>query len=418
MHSSFRTILLTAAGLALAVPVAADASRPAADGPSAGSGPVGVVKADAGKRVAVHARPGAGRIVARLASGTRVVIRCQASGPAVTGPYGRSEVWDRVRIGTGTGFVSDARVYTGSDGLVAGVCGKRQSPGRTKPGRVATESLPLIVHRGPNLASREIGRLASGTAVRISCQTTGPAVTGTLGTSTLWNRITAPRTGFIPDSYTRTGSDGRVARPCKARGPKGPKPAPEDQAPGTGGPQPGQAEEGSCTADVPFGLEPAPADTGQFVAWFGDDARRSDRRTQVPGSVTLGQGILESAAGQHTADANNYFGIKAASLGGGRYRWGDEAVGCVLRKSAESENGQQVIRVSAFRLYRTATASFVDHAEFLTENPRYAGAFRARNDSREFIRRVHAAGYATDPAYSSKVISIMDANRLYRFDVR
>lgn len=411
-----RHLLLTTAGLALAVPAGADAARPANDGPSPGV--VGIVKADAGKRVPVRQFPGGGRVVARLDSGTRVVIRCQTNGPAIDGPYGRSEVWDRISIGNGAGFVSDSRVFTGSDGLVAGVCGKRQNQGRTKPGTVATQSLPLIVHRGPSLGSREVGRLAPGTAVRISCQTTGPAVQGTLGTSTLWNRITSPRTGFIPDSYTRTGSDGRVARPCKARGPRGPKPAPEDQAPGNGGPQPGQAEEGRCTADVPFGLEPAPSGRDQFVTWFGDDARRSDRRTSVPASVTLGQGILESGDGQHTADANNYFGIKAASLGGDRYRWGDEAVGCVLRKSREVENGQSVIRVSAFRLYRTATASFVDHAEFLVENPRYAGAFGAKDNSREFIRRVHAAGYATDPNYSALVISLMDANRLYRFDVR
>lgn len=411
-----RHLAVAAAGLALAVPAAADASLPRGEAPP--SVVTGVVQTKPGMRLKVRKAPGAGAVIARLAAGTRVAIRCQTNGPRVDGRFGRSRVWDQVATRRGVGYVSDAYVFTGSDGLVAGVCGRRQAVGRTKPGRIATESLPLIVRGAPRTGARELAKLPTGTTVRISCQTTGEAVQGTFGTSTLWNRITYPVTGFVPDSYTYTGSDGRVARACRAKGPSGPKPAPEDQSPGGGGPKPGQAEEGRCTTDVPFALEPAPASRAQFVAWFGDDASRSDRRTRVPASVTLGQGILESGDGTHTAGANNYFGIKAASQGGGRYRWGDEAVGCVFRKTREVLGGQEVYVVAAFRLYRSATDSFVDHAEFLAESSRYRPAFAVADDSREFIRRVHRAGYATDPNYSALVISLMDANGLYRFDVR
>jgi len=407
-----------AGGLLLAGAVAL-AGAPGAQAKSAPAPVTGVVTLKPGKTLQVRAQPGRGAVVARVGNGTRLAIRCQADGPRVAGRFGRSKVWDQVRVKGRVGYVTDSYVFTGSDDLVAGVCGATQQDGGTKPGRVGTERLPLVVRGAPSTGGRVVTKLAPGAEVRISCQTAGDAVAGTYGTSTLWNRITYPVTGFVPDSYIYTGSDGRVAKDCGPKAPGGPALPPEDQDPGTGGgPQPGQAEEGTCTKDVPFALETAPANRAAFISAFAPDATASDRKTGVPASVTLGQGILESGDGRSTAGANNYFGIKAAKKGGGRYRWGDEAVGCVFRKTREVVDGKDVTVLAAFRLYRSAKDSFVDHAEFLSESSRYAGAFKAKNDSKEFIRRVHRAGYATDPNYSTLVIGLMDQNGLYRFDAR
>ena len=49
-------------------------------------------------------------------------------------------------------------------------------------------------------------------APMVYCQTNGQTITGTLGTSKLWNGIGTGR--YIPDAYTYTGSDGRVALDC------------------------------------------------------------------------------------------------------------------------------------------------------------------------------------------------------------
>ncbi|GAA3373961.1 hypothetical protein GCM10020367_35980 [Streptomyces sannanensis] len=59
------------------------------------------------------------RIVDVLSSGVRVPINCQVPGETVTGPYGTSNLWDNIVNDT---FVSDAYVYTGSDGYVATRC--------------------------------------------------------------------------------------------------------------------------------------------------------------------------------------------------------------------------------------------------------------------------------------------------------
>lgn len=58
-------------------------------------------------------------IVGQVSDGQRVTIYCQTYGESVTGTYGTSKVWDR--IGNGQ-YISDAYVYTGSDGLVAPLC--------------------------------------------------------------------------------------------------------------------------------------------------------------------------------------------------------------------------------------------------------------------------------------------------------
>ncbi|MBN7137563.1 metalloendopeptidase [Lysobacter enzymogenes] len=79
-------------------------------------------------------------------------------------------------------------------------------------GTVGTNGTPLNVRSGPGTSYSIVDSLANGTKVTIQCQTTGTSVTGTYGTSNIWNRIGSGR--FIPDAYTYTGSDGRVAPDC------------------------------------------------------------------------------------------------------------------------------------------------------------------------------------------------------------
>ncbi|QQP96567.1 SpoIID/LytB domain-containing protein [Lysobacter enzymogenes] len=80
------------------------------------------------------------------------------------------------------------------------------------PGTVDTNGTPLNVRSGPGTGYSVVGTLADGSSVTIQCQTNGTSVTGTFGTSKIWNRIGSGR--FIPDAYTQTGSDGRVAPDC------------------------------------------------------------------------------------------------------------------------------------------------------------------------------------------------------------
>lgn len=67
----------------------------------------------------VRSGPGTGHsIVGSVADGTHVTIRCQKRGQRINGTYGSTRLWDKI----GAGYVSDAYVYTGSDGRVAPDC--------------------------------------------------------------------------------------------------------------------------------------------------------------------------------------------------------------------------------------------------------------------------------------------------------
>ncbi|RKT53377.1 M23 family metallopeptidase [Saccharothrix australiensis] len=83
------------------------------------SGVTGTVGTDSGSSVTVRSGPGTGyAAVGSVANGSSVTIRCQVKGQSVTGKYGTTALWDQI----GSGYISDAYVYTGSDGQVAPAC--------------------------------------------------------------------------------------------------------------------------------------------------------------------------------------------------------------------------------------------------------------------------------------------------------
>ena len=79
----------------------------------------GTVHTDSGAALTLRATPStSGSSVGSVADGTAITISCQTNGSTVDGKYGTSDIWDKV----GNGYLSDAYVYTGSDGRVAPDC--------------------------------------------------------------------------------------------------------------------------------------------------------------------------------------------------------------------------------------------------------------------------------------------------------
>jgi len=121
----------------------------------------------------------------------------------------------------------------------------------------------------------------------------------------------------------------------------------------------------------------------------------------IPASITLAQGILESGAGRGelTSKANNHFGIKCHGWKGEKvYHDDDEAQEC-------------------FRKYKDPKYSFRDHSLFLTQRSRYQGLFKLKkNDYKGWAKGLKKAGYATDPKYPNKLISIVERYNLDAFD--
>ncbi|HWN70896.1 MAG TPA: hypothetical protein VNM90_24810, partial [Haliangium sp.] len=78
-------------------------------------------------------------------------------------------------------------------------------------GRVNTAGAPLTIRAGASTDTAAVGTVADGAQVTITCQKRGESITGTYGTSTLWDKISG---GYIADAYVSTGSDGQVAPTC------------------------------------------------------------------------------------------------------------------------------------------------------------------------------------------------------------
>lgn len=144
----------------------------------------------------------------------------------------------------------------------------------------------------------------------------------------------------------------------------------------------------------------------EFIAAIAPAAVESARGTGIPASFTIAEGALESGWGAH-CPGNNLFGVKADSS------W-EGAV--TVQRTREVFNGQAEVITARFRAYPDWQGCMDDHAYFLRVNPRYARAFNHTDDGEEFARQIAAAGYATDPDYAKKIISIIRSHNLLRFD--
>lgn len=277
------------------------------------------------------------------------------------------------------------------------------------PSAALAQGAQTTVAAGANLRSapgggKVLAKLRPGTPVTITCQQVGGvAVTRRDGPSRLWSRVIAgSRRGWVADGLLRGSTQALAAPLCGI--------------PAATAPAPPGVTEGTCGITAPVVLVPPFATPEAFIAAAVPGARRSRDTYRVPVSVTLAQGILETGGGKIAALANNWFGLKAQPTGvRGRYRWEANAVGCVLKKTRESERGRLVLTVGAFRAYTGLEQSILDHGARLVTNPVYRPAFRYTGEPRRFLREV-ARRYATDPNYAAKLLALVDRYKLERYD--
>jgi len=141
--------------------------------------------------------------------------------------------------------------------------------------------------------------------------------------------------------------------------------------------------------------------TKNYIEMYSSIAQEEMKLYGIPASITLAQGILESASGNGrlAMEANNHFGIKCHEWTGAKIYHDDD-------------HNQE-----CFRKYNDAKYSFRDHSLFLTERSRYSGLFDLRKDDyKAWAKGLRAAGYATDKKYPEKLIDLIERYQLYKFD--
>ncbi|WP_414708307.1 flagellar assembly peptidoglycan hydrolase FlgJ [Pusillimonas sp.] len=147
----------------------------------------------------------------------------------------------------------------------------------------------------------------------------------------------------------------------------------------------------------------APQHIEQFVIKMGNAARHASAESGVPSELILSQAALESGwgrreiRGEDGSQSYNLFGIKASP------NWKGKVVNIV---TTEYIDGEPRKMVQPFRAYDSYAESFADYARLISQNERYSEVVKAQSPQ-EAARSIQQAGYATDPAYAEKLISIM-----------
>ena len=139
-----------------------------------------------------------------------------------------------------------------------------------------------------------------------------------------------------------------------------------------------------------------------YISTYKGIAQSNMREYGIPASIIIAQGILESGSGTGTlcVNANNHFGIKCHT------GWEGPSV------KHDDDSDQE-----CFRKYSHPSESYRDHALFLTGRARYNSLFSLKKDDyKAWARGLKNAGYATDPKYPDKLISLIERYRLDRYD--
>jgi hypothetical protein len=140
----------------------------------------------------------------------------------------------------------------------------------------------------------------------------------------------------------------------------------------------------------------------QYINNYKGLAISEMKRTGVPASITLAQGMIESDFGRSSlaTKANNHFGIKCHTDWSGPTFYTDDDK-----------------RNECFRKYSHSDESFRDHSDFLVSGSRYSSLFDIDpTDYKSWARGLKKAGYATDPDYADMLIRVIEEFSLYNYD--
>lgn len=143
-----------------------------------------------------------------------------------------------------------------------------------------------------------------------------------------------------------------------------------------------------------------------FVEQLMPHARAAADKLGTDAALLLAQAALETGWGKQVladskgVSSHNLFNIKANR---------DWSGGTLPVLAVEYKDGVAVREQSHFKTYASAAESFEDFVALIKNNSRYADALgRGSDDVQGFIKSLHQAGYATDPHYARKVLSVYD----------
>ena len=141
--------------------------------------------------------------------------------------------------------------------------------------------------------------------------------------------------------------------------------------------------------------------TEEYIETYKDVAIKKMKTFNIPASITLAQGILESGSGNSrlAMKANNHFGIK-----------------CHKNWTGKTFTLDDDVKNECFRKYKDPADSYRDHSEFLTQRGRYSFLFEYKiTEYKSWANGLKKAGYATNPKYPQLLIRIIERYDLSQY---
>jgi len=143
-------------------------------------------------------------------------------------------------------------------------------------------------------------------------------------------------------------------------------------------------------------------DIRDYIVQYSEIAMKKMQEYKIPASITVAQGIFESACGKSrlAVEGNNHFGIKCHT------EWTGDTI------LIDDDELQE-----CFRRYSSVEESYNDHSLFLTTRKRYSNLFELDiMDYRAWARTLKQDGYATNPQYADRLISLIERFNIARLD--
>jgi peptidoglycan hydrolase FlgJ len=146
-----------------------------------------------------------------------------------------------------------------------------------------------------------------------------------------------------------------------------------------------------------------PEEREKFISGLLPHAESAARDLGVDPQNLIAQAALETGWGRsQPGHSHNLFGIKT----------GGSWTGASVQANTEEFVGSQSTRVDAdFRAYGSQRESVQDYVRLIRDNPRYADALNTGGDVQAFANALQRGGYATDPDYARKLVTVADEVR-------
>jgi flagellar protein FlgJ len=149
-----------------------------------------------------------------------------------------------------------------------------------------------------------------------------------------------------------------------------------------------------------------------FLETLYPQAKQAAEQLGLDPLALLAQAAVETGWGKHLIhnaqgqSSHNLFGVKAD-----RNWTGDKT----LIDSIEFEQGIAKSKKSPFRAYGSFGEALQDYVDFVKQNPRYEAAVNNSQEAPRYFAELQQAGYATDPEYANKVVSVLNGDIMQAF---